>query len=101
MATERHSRRIKHVVTAIVAPWGEPIAERPAILSREEREKLRAEKRARKVGRREGRREGEREGNGGEKEVGRKGVVEDGERRGDVAEVRLGEGEERVESHGL
>ncbi|KAJ9256838.1 hypothetical protein DTO207G8_2441 [Paecilomyces variotii] len=50
------SRRVRHVVERIVAPFGTPVEERPAVMSREEREEERARKREEKVKRREERR---------------------------------------------
>ncbi|MCJ1384227.1 hypothetical protein MMC17_007343 [Xylographa soralifera] len=91
MTTERHSRHIRHVVTAIVAPAGEPIAERPAVLTGEQREELRAAKRGRKLARREERRGGGGEGREGE---GEGAMVDTGEERdGRVVEAvgRMGE----------
>jgi small subunit ribosomal protein S17 len=58
---QRHSRHIRHVVTEILAPFGEPIEARPKVLSAEERAEIKAEKRAGKMVRRteRGLREGE------------------------------------------
>ncbi|KAL4912549.1 hypothetical protein BDW62DRAFT_194322 [Aspergillus aurantiobrunneus] len=50
------SPRVRHVVERIIAPFGEAIEDRPAVMSREERDALRAEKRAAKSARREQRR---------------------------------------------
>ncbi|KAJ9292621.1 hypothetical protein DTO271G3_8593 [Paecilomyces variotii] len=50
------SRRVRHVVERIVAPFGTPVEERPAVMSRAEREEERARKREEKVKRREERR---------------------------------------------
>ncbi|KAJ0425178.1 hypothetical protein BJY00DRAFT_203552 [Aspergillus carlsbadensis] len=50
------SRHVRHVVERIIAPFGEAIEDRPAILTREERDAIRAEKRAAKAVRREQRR---------------------------------------------
>ncbi|KAI9370846.1 hypothetical protein BJX61DRAFT_513903 [Aspergillus egyptiacus] len=47
------SRRVHHVVERIIAPFGEAIENRPPVMSREERDALRAEKRAAKLARRE------------------------------------------------
>ena len=47
------SRRVHHVVERIITAFGEPIEARPKILSREERDILRAEKRMDKLLRRE------------------------------------------------
>ncbi|PTU18113.1 hypothetical protein P175DRAFT_0504003 [Aspergillus ochraceoroseus IBT 24754] len=55
------SRRVRHVVERIIAPFGESIEGRPAVLSREERDALRAQKRAAKATRREERRGEEEE----------------------------------------
>ena len=49
----RKSRRVRHVVERIVAPFGVSIEKRPAVMSREEREEERARKRAGKLQRRE------------------------------------------------
>ncbi|MCJ1391975.1 hypothetical protein MMC18_008488 [Xylographa bjoerkii] len=75
MTTERHSRHIRHVVTEIVAPWGDPIDERPPVLTSAQREERRGAKRARKLARREERRGGS-EG-GGDVGGGEGVVVED------------------------
>ncbi|MCJ1436458.1 hypothetical protein MMC27_005837 [Xylographa pallens] len=120
MTTERHSRHIRHVVTAIVAPAGEPIAERPAVLTGEQREEMRAAKRGRKLARREERREGGGKGReGGDKAGEGEGVVVDAgkerdgrivqtvrrpEREREKAEGRMGEAERmlgRLEARGL
>ncbi|KAL5337914.1 hypothetical protein BJX70DRAFT_368022 [Aspergillus crustosus] len=50
------SRRVRHVVERIIAPFGEAIEERPAVLTREERGAIRVEKRALKTVRRDQRR---------------------------------------------
>jgi ribosomal protein S17 len=42
------SRHVRHVVERIIAPFGEAIEDRPAILTREERDAVRAEKRERR-----------------------------------------------------
>ena len=73
MAPERHSRLIRHVVTAIIAPaGGEPIEERPAVLTAAEREgrrEAKAERRRDRESGREGRKDdGERGRGGGDKE---------------------------------
>jgi len=47
------SRRVRHVVERIIAPFGVSIEERPTVMSREEREEERARKRAEKLQRRE------------------------------------------------
>ncbi|KAL2809902.1 hypothetical protein BJX63DRAFT_403762 [Aspergillus granulosus] len=47
------SRHVRHVVERIIAPFGEAIEDRPAILTREERDAIRSEKRAAKAARRE------------------------------------------------
>ncbi|MCJ1471651.1 hypothetical protein MMC13_000291 [Lambiella insularis] len=75
MVPERHSKRIRHVVTQIVAPAGaEGMAERPRVLTGKERERARGEKRARKVERREGRKEeGKKREGRGKEEGGRRG----------------------------
>ncbi|MCJ1322884.1 hypothetical protein MMC15_008234 [Xylographa vitiligo] len=83
MTTERHSRLIRHVVTAIVAPAaGEPIDERPAVLTGEQREEKRAGKRERKMARREARREGEKGEGAGEADGGAGGKSGWEDRRG-------------------
>ncbi|KAL4798566.1 hypothetical protein BDV19DRAFT_356500 [Aspergillus venezuelensis] len=46
-------RRVHHVVERIVIPFGTAIEDRPAVLSREERDAIRVEKRAAKWARRE------------------------------------------------
>lgn len=50
------SRRVHHVVERIIAPFGSRIDERPAVMSREERDTVREQKRAAKWLRREQRR---------------------------------------------
>ncbi|KAL2840565.1 hypothetical protein BJY01DRAFT_218319 [Aspergillus pseudoustus] len=50
------SRHVRHVVERIIAPFGDAIEDRPAVLTREERDAIRAEKRAAKAARREQRR---------------------------------------------
>ncbi|KAL3456304.1 hypothetical protein BJX64DRAFT_270984 [Aspergillus heterothallicus] len=47
------SRHVRHVVERIIAPFGDAIEDRPAVLTREERDAIRAEKRAVKASRRE------------------------------------------------
>ncbi|EAW06922.1 uS17 family ribosomal protein [Aspergillus clavatus NRRL 1] len=47
------SRRVRHVVERIVAPFGSAIEDRPAVMTREERDALRVQKRAAKWARRE------------------------------------------------
>ncbi|KAF7115792.1 hypothetical protein CNMCM5793_003432 [Aspergillus hiratsukae] len=47
------SRNVRHVVERIVAPFGCAVEERPPVMTREERDALRAEKRAAKWQRRE------------------------------------------------
>ncbi|KAL1852636.1 hypothetical protein Plec18167_007730 [Paecilomyces lecythidis] len=49
------SRRVRHVVERIVAPFGSPVEDRPAVMSREEREAERIRKREEKLKRREAR----------------------------------------------
>ncbi|KAL8732916.1 MAG: hypothetical protein Q9181_003783 [Wetmoreana brouardii] len=57
---------IRHVVTEIVAPWGEPVEERPPILSLEETKEGEKMKRDAKIERRAARRrEGRKEGGRG------------------------------------
>lgn len=51
----RRSPRVRHVVDRIVAPFGVGIDERPAVLTREEREQQVVEKRQAKVLRKMGR----------------------------------------------
>ena len=46
------SKRIRHVVTEIVAPWGPSIEERPTLPSEEQRRKQKEEKHERKTERR-------------------------------------------------
>lgn len=48
----RASKRVRHVVERIVAPFGAAIADRPAVLSREERIAERERKASEKVARR-------------------------------------------------
>ncbi len=77
IAAERQiSRHIKHVVTEIVAPWGEGIEERPAVLSEEERVRRVREKTERKKERRRERREGGAGGEEQEEEEGLEGMVD-------------------------
>lgn len=52
------SRHIRHVVTEIVAPWGPPLEERPALLNEDERVRRVREKTEAKKERRRARREG-------------------------------------------
>lgn len=54
----RTSRHIKHVVTEILAPYGVPLDERPAVMSEAERLQRRRVKREAKVQRRELRQRG-------------------------------------------
>ncbi|GAD94815.1 conserved hypothetical protein [Paecilomyces variotii No. 5] len=49
------SRRVRHVVERIVAPFGSRVEDRPAVMSREEREAERIHKREEKLKRREAR----------------------------------------------
>ena len=104
MTTERHSRHIRHVVTAIVAPAGEPIAERPAVLTAEQREEMRLAKRGRKLARREERREGGEKGGEGEGDKGGEGedgVVDAGkERDRRVVQTVRRTGRERAKAEG-
>ena len=51
-APERHSKHVKHTVTAIVAPFGRPTDERPPLYSIEQREVIADTKRKAKVQRR-------------------------------------------------
>ncbi|KAL2814843.1 hypothetical protein BDW59DRAFT_154145 [Aspergillus cavernicola] len=51
------SRRVRHVVERIIAPFGDAIEDRPAVMSREERDAVRVEKRVLKAERREQNRE--------------------------------------------
>ncbi|KAJ5544589.1 Nucleic acid-binding OB-fold [Penicillium sp. DV-2018c] len=92
------SRHVRHVVERIVTPFGSGIEERPAVLSREEREKEREVRWARKYLRREGRRLG-REVDVVEeaRKVGIE-VQGDGEGEVNVAELihRIHQGRERV-----
>lgn len=64
---------MRHVVERIVAPFGSRIQDRPAVMSREERDEQRAIKRAAKLQRREKRRveAGGQPGNVGTEYVGR------------------------------
>ncbi|RAH46127.1 uS17 family ribosomal protein [Aspergillus brunneoviolaceus CBS 621.78] len=49
------SRNVHHVVERIIAPFGDPIEDRPAVMTREERDAARAEKRTAKWQRRQAR----------------------------------------------
>ena len=53
------SRRIHHVITEIVAPWGPPVDERPAVLSQEQRQAEKEDKHQRKLERRKASRRSE------------------------------------------
>ncbi|KAL9100029.1 MAG: hypothetical protein Q9163_004546 [Psora crenata] len=46
------SRHIKHVVTEIIAPWGPAIEQRPAVLSAQQRVRIKTEKKEAKLLRR-------------------------------------------------
>ncbi|KAE8386879.1 hypothetical protein BDV23DRAFT_162428 [Aspergillus alliaceus] len=67
------SRNVRHVVERIIAPFGEAIENRPAVLTREERDAERVAKRTAKWERREARRAegGESQNLGGHEHVGR------------------------------
>jgi small subunit ribosomal protein S17 len=52
----RVSKHVHHVVSRIIAPFGDPIEARPAVPTREEREAERAKKKAEKDARRAERR---------------------------------------------
>ncbi|BAE57598.1 unnamed protein product [Aspergillus oryzae RIB40] len=67
------SRHVRHVVERIIAPFGEAIEDRPAVLTREERDAERVAKRTVKWERREARRAegGEGQSLGGQEHVGR------------------------------
>ncbi|EDP55483.1 hypothetical protein KXW98_003138 [Aspergillus fumigatus] len=65
------SRNVRHVVERIVAPFGSAIEDRPPVMTREERDALRAEKRAAKWQRREARRSQNGEAQGVKEHVGR------------------------------
>jgi small subunit ribosomal protein S17 len=52
----RVSKHVRHVVSRIIAPFGDPIEARPPVPSREEREAERARKKAEKDARRAERR---------------------------------------------
>jgi len=54
LAPETHSRHVHHTIAEIVAPFGKPLDERPALLTQAEREAIHAEARARKLARRAG-----------------------------------------------
>jgi ribosomal protein S17 len=58
----RVSKHVHHVVNSIIAPFGEPIEERPAVPSEEERVAEREAKKRVKDERRRGRRDGKVEG---------------------------------------
>ncbi|KAL3475476.1 hypothetical protein BJX99DRAFT_229640 [Aspergillus californicus] len=47
------SRQVRHVVERIITPFGDAIEDRPAVMSREERDAVRVEKRTAKAERRE------------------------------------------------
>ncbi|KAF7594345.1 hypothetical protein BBP40_009580 [Aspergillus hancockii] len=64
------SRHVRHVVERIIAPFGAAIEDRPAVLSRKERDAERAVKRAAKSERREAR-AAEGESESGQEHVGR------------------------------
>lgn len=104
MAPAPHSRHIHHVVAAIIAPWGVPIDERPAVLTRAEREARRGAKRERKVARKEEEKGRWRVGKGGEEGEGEVDGGEEGDRTrragGEVGGIQRrleGEGERRAE----
>ncbi|RAL09671.1 nucleic acid-binding protein [Aspergillus homomorphus CBS 101889] len=59
-------RRVNHVVERIIAPFGQPLEDRPAVMTREERDAERATKRQAKWQRRETKR---REAAGGDKKL--------------------------------
>jgi ribosomal protein S17 len=65
------SRNVRHVVERIVAPFGSAIEDRPPVMTREERDAVRAEKRAAKWQRREARRSEGSEVQGVKEHVGR------------------------------
>lgn len=65
------SRRVRHVVERIIAPFGTAIEDRPPVMTREEREAERAAKRIAKLQRREQRRIEEGKGEGVKDHVGR------------------------------
>ncbi len=70
----RVSKHVRHVVSKIIAPFGDPVEARPPVPSFEERMGERERKRAEKDARREARRrEGAVEGRGQEKKLGNKG----------------------------
>lgn len=52
MTPERHSKHVLHTVSAILAPFGIPLSERPPLLTQEEREQVYLQKRLRKLERR-------------------------------------------------
>ena len=45
LAPERHSKRVRHVVDTVLAPFGKPLSERPPILTEEERKMAQYDKR--------------------------------------------------------
>ena len=53
------SRRIHHVITEIVAPWGPSVDERPAVPSQEQRQAEKEDKHQRKLERRKASRRSE------------------------------------------
>ncbi|RHZ65854.1 uS17 family ribosomal protein [Aspergillus thermomutatus] len=65
------SRNVRHVVERIVAPFGSAIEDRPPVMTREERDAVRAEKRAAKWQRREAKRSEGGEAQGVKEHVGR------------------------------
>ncbi|PKX95021.1 uS17 family ribosomal protein [Aspergillus novofumigatus IBT 16806] len=65
------SRNVRHVVERIVAPFGSAIEDRPPVMTREERDAVRAEKRAAKWQRREARRSEGGEVQGVKEHIGR------------------------------
>ena len=55
MTPERHSKHVLHTVSAILAPFGIPLSERPPLLTAQERESIYLQSRLRKLERRKAR----------------------------------------------
>lgn len=52
MMPELHSKRVKHTVSEIVAPFSKPISERPPLLTQQQREEMKERERIDKIRRR-------------------------------------------------
>lgn len=83
------SRRVSHVVERIVAPFGTPLDQRPAVMTAEEREGAVREKREKKDKKRMGRVEEWLKERVGEEEAGRI-LGSEGEREAVWEELRMG-----------